>query len=354
MYNTTEKFNQLKNKESVTILGIESSCDETACAIVRNGREVLSSVISSQIEIHRRFGGVVPEVASRNHTLALGGVIEEALEKAGLTLNDIDAIAVTYGAGLVGALLVGVTGAKALSYATGLPLIAVNHIEGHICANFVSFDKLTPPFMSLVASGGHTSLIAVNGYNDFKLVGSTRDDAIGEAFDKTARLLGLPYPGGPEIDRLAKLGKNNIDFYHSKRTVNKDFSLSYSGLKTAVVNYIHNARQRNEEIVIEDVCASLTHSAVDILVETTISATKTHGYDKIVLAGGVASNSYLREKLADEGNKNGFTVMFPPPILCTDNAVMIASRAYFMAKDGLGLADLTLNANPSLRTGEDQ
>lgn len=353
MYDTNEKFNQLKNKDSVTILGIESSCDETACAVVRNGREVLSSVISSQIEIHRRYGGVVPEVASRNHTLALGSVITEALEKANLTLNEIDAIAVTYGAGLVGALLVGVTGAKALSYATGLPLIAVNHIEGHISANYTAFPQLQPPFLSLVASGGHTSVIAVSGYNEFKLIGSTRDDAIGEAFDKTARLLGLPYPGGPEIDRLAKLGKNNIDFYHSKRVVNKDFSLSYSGLKTAVVNYIHNARQRNEEIVIEDVCCSLTHSAVDILAETTVSACESCGYDKIVLAGGVASNSYLREKLTELGNSKGFTVLFPPPILCTDNAVMIASRAYFMAKDGLGLADLTLNANPSLRTGED-
>ncbi len=350
MYDTLNKFNELKDKESVTILGIESSCDETAASVVRNGREVLSSVISSQINIHRLFGGVVPEVASRNHTLAVNNVIDEALAKANMTIGDIDAIAVTYGAGLVGALLVGVTSAKALSYATGIPLVKVNHIEGHISANYVAFPDLKPPFLSLVASGGHTCLIDVKDYNEFVLLGSTRDDAIGEAFDKTARLLGLPYPGGPEIDRLAKNGKNNIQFL-SKKQVREDFSLSYSGLKTAVVNYIHNARQRGEEIVIEDVCASLTHTAVDILVDTTLKVAKDACRDKIVLAGGVASNSYLRESLLARGKAEGYEVLFPSPVLCTDNAVMIASRAYFSIKEGKDLADLTLNAQPSLRVG---
>ncbi len=353
MYDTKQQFNNLKDKESVVILGVESSCDETACAIVRNGREVLSSVIASQIEIHRRFGGVVPEVASRNHTMAINSVINEAITKAGISVDEIDAIAVTYGAGLVGALLVGVTGAKALAYALGKPLVKVNHIEGHISANFVAFPDLEPPFVSLVASGGHTSIIEVNGYNDYKLIGSTKDDAIGEAFDKTARLLGLPYPGGPEIDRLSKLGKNNIKFLHANKgtSIPKDFSLSYSGLKTAVVNYVHNLRQKGEEIVVEDVCASLTHTAVDILVETTIEACKQSGRDKIALAGGVASNSYLRERLSERGREEGISVCYPPPILCTDNAVMIASRAYFAVREGLNQAGLDLNAQPSLKAG---
>ena len=351
MYDTTEKFNMLQNKEVVTVLGIESSCDETAAAVVRNGREVLSSVISTQIEIHRRFGGVVPEVASRNHTMAINSVIDEALKKANLTLSDIDAIAVTYGAGLVGALMVGVTAAKALSYAANIPLVKVNHIEGHIAANFVAFPTLNPPFFALVASGGHTSLLDVGDYNKYQLLGSTKDDAIGEAFDKTARLLGLPYPGGPEVDRLAKLGKNNIRFFHANKGVSKDFSLSYSGLKTAVVNYIHNARQRGEEIVVEDVCASLTHAAVDVLTETAISACRECGRKTMVLAGGVASNSYLRQSLAQRGQAEGIEVLVPPPVHCTDNAVMIASRAYFSIRKGEDLADLTLTAVPSLKTG---
>lgn len=351
MYDTREKFNSLKEKDDVLVLGVESSCDETAAAVVRNGREVLSSVIASQIEIHRRFGGVVPEVASRNHTMAVNNVINEAIEKAGITVNDIDAIAVTYGAGLVGALLVGVTAAKALAYALDIPLIKVNHIEGHICANLVAFPQLAPPFTSLVASGGHTSIIDVEGYNEYTLIGSTKDDAIGEAFDKTARLLGLPYPGGPEIDRLSKTGKNNIKFLHANKGVAKDFSLSYSGLKTAVVNYIHNARQRGETIVVEDVCASLTHTAVDLLVETTVRAAKENNRKTVVLAGGVASNSYLRARLSERGAEENLTVCYPPPVLCTDNAVMIASRGYFAAKAGLDQAGLDLNAKPALKTG---
>ncbi len=354
MYDTTEKFNELKNKADVTVLGIESSCDETAAAVVRCGREQLSSVISSQIKIHRMFGGVVPEVASRNHTNAVNAVVDEALEKANMTLSDIDAIAVTYGAGLVGALLVGVTAAKALSYATGIPLIKVNHVEAHIAANYVAFPDLQPPFMALVASGGHTCLIDVRGYNDFEVIGATRDDAIGEAFDKTARLLGLPYPGGPEVDKLAQKGKNTISFFHAKKGISNDLSLSYSGLKTAVVNYVHNLRQRGESLPIEDICCSLTHAAVDVLVETAIEAANRFGRDKIVLAGGVAGNSYLRKELAERGKRAGKEVLFPPPILCTDNAVMVAARGYFAAKEGRGLAGLELNAMPALRPGEEK
>ena len=317
MYDTTEKFNMLRQKPSLTVLGIESSCDETAAAVVRDGREILSNVIASQIPVHRRYGGVVPEIASRNHTMAVNNVVNEALIKAGVFLSDIDAVGVTYGAGLAGALLVGVTAAKALAYSAGLPLIKVNHIEAHIAANYTAFSSLQPPFLALVASGGHTSIIDVTDYNDFVLMGSTKDDAIGEAFDKTARLLGLPYPGGPEVDRLSKTGKNNINFFHGKKPVNKDFSLSYSGLKTAVVNYVHNARQRGEQIVVEDVCCSLTHTAVDLLADTVMQAAEYTRRDVIVLAGGVASNSYLRETLAARGREKGIKVLFPPPVLCS-------------------------------------
>ena len=351
MYDTQEKFNKLKDKREVLVLGIESSCDETACAIVKNGRQVLSSVISTQIAIHRQFGGVVPEVASRNHTMAVTRCVDETLKKANLTMDDIDAVAVTYGAGLAGALLVGVTAAKALAYATNKPLIKVNHIEGHISANYVQFPSLNPPFLALVASGGHTLIIDVEDYCSYKLMGGTTDDAIGEMFDKTARLLGLPYPGGPEVDRLAKQGQANIDFCHTHMSVNGDLNLSYSGLKTAVVNYLHNAMQRGEQVKKEDVCASITKQAVDLLVSTVMEAAARANRKTIVLAGGVAANSFLREKLKSEGEKRGYVVLFPAPVLCTDNAVMIAARAYFSIKEGKDEAFLDLNADPSLRTG---
>lgn len=351
MYDTQEKFNKLKDKREVLVLGIESSCDETACAIVKNGRQVLSSVISTQIAIHRQFGGVVPEVASRNHTMAVTRCVDETLKKANLTMDDIDAVAVTYGAGLAGALLVGVTAAKALAYATNKPLIKVNHIEGHISANYVQFPSLNPPFLALVASGGHTLIIDVEDYCSYKLMGGTTDDAIGEMFDKTARLLGLPYPGGPEVDRLAKQGQANIDFCHNHKSVNGDLNLSYSGLKTAVVNYLHNAMQRGEQVKKEDVCASITKQAVDLLVSTVMEAAARANRKTIVLAGGVAANSFLREKLKSEGEKRGYVVLFPAPVLCTDNAVMIAARAYFSIKEGKDEAFLDLNADPSLRTG---
>ena len=351
MYDTQEKFNKLKDKREVLVLGIESSCDETACAIVKNGRQVLSSVISTQIAIHRQFGGVVPEVASRNHTMAVTHCVDETLKKANLTMDDIDAVAVTYGAGLAGALLVGVTAAKALAYATNKPLIKVNHIEGHISANYVQFPSLNPPFLALVASGGPTLIIDVEDYCSYKLMGGTTDDAIGEMFDKTARLLGLPYPGGPEVDRLAKQGQANIDFCHTHKSVNGDLNLSYSGLKTAVVNYLHNAMQRGEQVKKEDVCASITKQAVDLLVSTVMEAAARADRKTIVLAGGVAANSFLREKLKSEGEKRGYVVLFPAPVLCTDNAVMIAARAYFSIKEGKDEAFLDLNADPSLRTG---
>ncbi len=351
MYDKTQQYALLKDKRDLLVLGIESSCDETACAVVKNGREALSDVISSQIEIHRRFGGVVPEVAARNHTMAVTACVDEALKSAGVTMHDVDAVAVTYGAGLAGALLVGVTAAKALAYAWDKPLVRVDHIEGHIAANFVQFPSLTPPFIALVASGGHTLIVDVADYCDYHRMGGTTDDAIGEMFDKTARLLGLPYPGGPEVDRLAKKGQPTIKFYHVPKGVNKDLSLSYSGLKTAVVNYLHTAEQRGEKIIKEDVCASITHEAVSLLTDTLFEAAARANRDTVVLAGGVAANSFLRASLSLRGEREGKKVLYPRPEYCTDNAVMIASRAYFSIREGRDIADLSLNAQPSLRTG---
>lgn len=346
MYSETKaKFDSLKGGDPL-VLGIESSCDETAVAVLK-GRKVLSSVIASQIPIHRVYGGVVPEVASRNHTDAILPCVDKALGDAGVTLDDIDCIGVTYGAGLIGALLVGVSSAKALAMAKDIPLVKVNHIEGHICANYIEHD-IKPPFLALVASGGHTSLMDVVDYNKYVTVGETKDDAIGEAFDKVARMLGLPYPGGPEVDKLAKQGKPTIKFYKHNKGVNRDLSLSYSGLKTAVVNYIHNCNQKGEQVNKADVCASFTVEAVDILVETTVEAAKRQHRDTIVLAGGVAANSYLREKLKTEGEKSGLKVIYPSPVLCTDNGMMIAMRAYYSAVEESDYADLSLNARPDL------
>lgn len=342
---TSDKFARLIGGDP-TVLAIESSCDETAVAILK-GRKVLSDVVASQIEIHRKYGGVVPEVASREHTSVILDCVDKALSMAGLSIGDIDCIGVTYGAGLIGALLVGVSAAKAICLAKDIPLIKVNHIEGHICANYIATD-LEPPFISLVASGGHTAVYKVGGYNDYEILGGTKDDAIGEAFDKVARLLGLPYPGGPQVDKLAKLGSPTIKFYKHNKGVNADLSLSYSGLKTAVVNYIHNMEQRGEEVNAPDICASFTAEAVDLLVDTTIEATRRSGLKTIALAGGVAANSYLRDKLASEGAKDGFEVVYPPLGLCTDNAAMIAMRAYFSAVQGKDFADMTLNARPNL------
>lgn len=333
--------------KDVILLGIESSCDETSAAVVKNGRECLSNVISSQIEIHRRFGGVVPEIAGRNHLLAVMPVIDEALKKAGVKKEELDAVAVTYGAGLIGCLLVGVSAAKAFAYAINKPLVKVNHIEGHIAANFIAFPELKPPFLSLVASGGHTSIIEVGDYSVFKPVSATMDDAIGEAFDKVARILGLPYPGGPEIDKRAKVGNANIKFCPNLHA-RGDHAYSFSGLKTAVVNYVHNLRQKGEPVPVDDVCASFTAEAVGYLVDTFVSAAKERKITKAALAGGVAANSYLRAHLAEACENAGIKLFVPPPVLCTDNAAMIAARGYYSFAIGKDIADLSLNAVSNL------
>lgn len=333
---------QLKNKKEVIILGIESSCDETSIAIVKNGREVLSNVISSQIEIHTRFGGVVPEVASRNHIEAINNVLNEALEQAKLKITDVDAIAVTYGAGLIGALMVGVSFAKSLAFALNKPLIAVNHIKGHISANYIEHKDLIPPFICLIVSGGHTAIVEVESYVKLNLIGTTQDDAIGEAFDKVARVIGLGYPGGPKIDAYAKQGKNNIKF--AKDSLKNTFNSSFSGLKTAVINYVHTLNQKGKELPIEDICCSFQTEAVDGLVEKSLRACRRFGYKKICLAGGVSANSYLREKMTQRGKQEGIEVYAPSLKLCTDNAGMIASLGYFNLINNVGISDVDLDA----------
>lgn len=329
------------------ILGIESSCDETAAAVTLNGRTVLSNVINTQIDIHKKYGGVVPEIASRHHIQAIDAVIDEALEKANVTLDDIDAIAVTHGPGLVGALLVGVSEAKALAYAAKKPLIGVHHIKGHIMANLIEHKNLEPPFMCLVASGGHSHIVNVKSYTEFEIVARTRDDAAGEAFDKVARVLGLGYPGGPLIDALAKKGNGNaITFPRVKMSDSLDFS--FSGVKTAVINYIHNAEQKGEAIVPEDVAASFQNAVTDVLCEHTIKAAEISKSSIITIAGGVASNSALRSKMTDLARKKGIEVLYPSPILCTDNAAMISCCGYYKFING-DFSDLSLNAVPSLK-----
>ena len=356
MYRETakSKFEAIKGKKDALILGIESSCDETAAAVVRGGREILSNVIASQIEIHRRFGGVVPEVASRNHTLAFPSIIEEALCRANVSADEIDAVAVTYGAGLIGALLVGVSAAKAYAYALQKPLIAVNHIEAHVAANYAAFPDLEPPFAALVASGGHTLLLDIPDFNTYNMLGGTLDDALGEAFDKVSRVLGLPYPGGPNVEKLAREGQPVIPLYKHPKGVRADLALSYSGLKTAVVNYVHTCEQRGQRVPAADLCASFTHEAVELLSKTAAEAVRRAGRNKLVLAGGVAGNGHLRARLSESGERNGFSVLFPPPVLCTDNAAMVACRAYFMAQAGLGLADLSLNAKSRIPFGAEE
>ena len=330
-------------KKDVLILGIESSCDETSIAVVKNGREVLSNVISSQIDIHKLYGGVVPEIASRNHVMNIDGVLNESLKQANVSIKDIDAIAVTYGAGLLGALIVGVNFAKALSYKTGKPLIAVNHIEGHIAANYIEHKDLKPPFACLIVSGGHTALCKMNTFTERSLIGTTLDDAIGEAFDKVARECGLEYPGGPNIQKQAEKGSKTINFIVKPHEKLKDFNFSYSGLKTAVINYMHNKRQKNEEINIPDVCHSFQEEAVGQVVYKSIEACKKFGLKTLVLAGGVSANARLRQLSKEEGDKNGITVLYPPLRLCTDNAAMIASAGYFSFIEGKGIANnLTL------------
>ena len=334
-------------EEKLITLAIESSCDETAVAILEGGRKVLANIVSSQIEIHKAFGGVVPEIASRKHIENINPIIQEALDTAGLTFEDIDIIGVTYGPGLIGALLVGLSSAKALSYALKKPLVGVNHIEGHVCANYIAHEDLKPPFTSLIVSGGHTYLVQVNDYTDYELMGRTRDDAAGEAFDKVARAIGLPYPGGPVIDRLAKKGnKEAIDF--PRVMLEKDsYDFSFSGLKTAVLNYLNQMNQKNQEIIVEDVAASFQAAVIDVLVEKTIRLAKENSSDKIVMSGGVAANSFLREEMEKAAKSNGMELYYPPISLCTDNAAMIGSSAYFNYMDGK-TSPYNLRAEPNL------
>ena len=335
--------------KDVYILGIESSCDETAAAVVKNGREVLSNIISSQIVIHRKFGGVVPEIASRKHIENIMPVIDEALQQANVTLEDIDAVAVTYGPGLVGALLVGLSAAKSLAWATDKPLIGVNHLEGHVFANFLTDPELEPPFMALVVSGGHTALLKVTGYNSFEMLGQTRDDAAGEAFDKIARVMGLQYPGGPEIEKLA-LGGNPHAIEFPVAKLDAPYEFSFSGLKSAVINYLHNQEQAKREINRADVAASFQYAVINALVQKAVRAMKDTGLKKIVLAGGVSANKTLQTTLAKAMSDIGAELVAPMPILCTDNAVMIACRGYFMYQAGME-SPLDLNAVPSLKLG---
>lgn len=324
----------------ILTLGIESSCDETSASIVRNGREVLPNVIHSQIEIHKQFGGVVPEIASRSHVEAISSVTEEALEKAGVTWQDIDLISCTYGPGLVGALLVGVSYAKGLSYALKKPLIGTNHIEGHIAANYISHPELKPPFLCMVISGGHTHLIHIKDYNEFEILGKTRDDAIGEAFDKVARVIGLGYPGGPKIDVLARQGKPTIEM---PKTHFDNLDFSFSGIKTHIINLHH----KNPDIDHADLCASFEKAVTEILLENTKKAAEELNIKTIALAGGVSANGYIRQQFGLL-EKEGYHIYYPDPILCTDNAAMIASSGYYNYLGGMR-SDLRLNAIPNLK-----
>ena len=335
------------------ILAFESSCDETSCAVVEDGRQVLSDIISTQVPIHKKFGGVVPEIASRHHIEDVLPVAIEALEQAGCSWSDMDAIAVTQGPGLVGALLVGVAAAKAAAWAIDKPLIAVNHMEGHIFANLVQYPDLEPPFLSLVVSRGHTMLVVVRDYNHFELLGQTRDDAAGEAFDKVARVLGYPYPGGPHIDRLAKEGNSSAIHFPMGLSKGHNFDSSFSGLKSSVINYINMMKMKKEEIVAEDVAASFQKAVVDVLIEKAMEAVKVTGMKTIALAGGVAANSELRTRLEEECGKRGIRMCRPSLTLCTDNGAMISCRAYYMAKAG-EFADMSLNADPRLPFNAEQ
>lgn len=341
----------MADKEDVLILAIESSCDETAAAVVRNGREVLSNVINTQIAIHTEYGGVVPEIASRKHIENINPVVKMALSDAGVTLDDITAIGVTYGPGLVGALLVGVAEAKAIAFAKNKPLVGVHHIEGHISANYVENKELEPPFVALVVSGGHTHLVKVNDYGEYEIVGKTRDDAAGEAFDKVARAIGLGYPGGPKIDKIAKEGNPDAIEFPRAHVDDAPYDFSFSGIKSAVLNYINSANMHGEEINRADVAASFQKAVVDALVSRAVRLTKESGMDKLAIAGGVASNSALRETVKQECEKNNIRFFSPSPKLCTDNAAMIGAAAYYEYIKGVRHG-YDLNAVPNLKLGE--
>lgn len=336
--------------ENVTILAIESSCDETAASVVRNGREVLSNIISSQIDLHTIYGGVVPEIASRKHIERINQVIAEALRAADRKLQDMDAIAVTYGPGLVGALLVGVSTAKAISFASGIPLIGVHHIEGHISANYIENKDLEPPFVCLVVSGGHSHLVIVQDYGECEILGRTRDDAAGEAFDKVARAIGLGYPGGPKIDKISKEGNPDAIQFPRAKVDGSNYDFSFSGLKSAVLNYLNSCEMKGIEVNRADVAASFQKAVVDVLVEHSLNAVKEYGFDQFAIAGGVASNSSLRAAFEAECGKRNITFFHPSPIFCTDNAAMIGVAGYYEYIKGTR-SGYDLNAVPNLRLG---
>ena len=374
-------------ENDVLILAIESSCDETAAAVVRNGREVLSNTIYSQIDLHTLYGGVVPEIASRKHIEKINQVIKTSLDEAGVTLSDIDAIGVTYGPGLVGALLVGVAEAKAIAYAAGKPLVGVHHIEGHIAANYVEHKELEPPYLCLVVSGGHTHLVKVNGYAEYEIIGRTHDDAAGEAFDKVARAIGLGYPGGPKVDKVSKTGRKDVLAFPRASIEGCPYDFSFSGLKSAVLNYLNSCKMKQtavnpdikndqenntkknqnsvyetvfsgediidpeQRVTVADVAASFQEAVVDALVSKTMAAAKDLGYTKIAMAGGVASNSALREGMKRACEDKGYTLYYPSPILCTDNAAMIGCAAYYEYIAGTRHG-YDLNAVPNLKLGE--
>ena len=345
-----ERYKGGVNMKDIITLAVESSCDETSVAVLKNGREILSNIINTQVDLHKKFGGVVPEVASRKHIENIDVVLQEALDKADITLNDIDHIAVTYGPGLVGALLVGLSHAKALAFTLNKPLVGVNHIEGHVSANYIEHKDLKPPFITLIVSGGHTHLVEVKDYGEYEILGRTRDDASGEAFDKIARAMGLGYPGGPIVDRLAKEGnKKAIDF--PRAYLDEGYDFSFSGLKSAVLNYLNAKKMKNEEIVVEDVCASFQEAVVEVLSQKAIKAAKEKGYNTITLAGGVACNSALRDKLTELGKANDIDIKYPSPVLCTDNAAMIGCAGYYSYINGRR-DDMSLNAVPNLRIGQ--
>lgn len=338
-------------QKDVYILAIESSCDETAAAVVKNGREVLSNVIYSQIALHTEYGGVVPEIASRKHIEKINQVIEQALLEAEKKLEEITAIAVTYGPGLVGALLVGVSAAKAISFATGIPLIGVHHIEGHISANFIENKELEPPFICLVVSGGHSHLVTVKDYGAYEILGRTRDDAAGEAFDKVARAIGLGYPGGPKIDRVSKEGNPQAIHFPRAKVAESEYDFSFSGLKSAVLNYLNSCQMKGETFHQADVAASFQKAVVDVLTEHSLDAVRKYGYRKFAIAGGVASNSSLRNALKEACQKEGVQFYYPSPVYCTDNAAMIGVAGYYEYLKGVRHG-YDLNAVPSLKLGE--